>query len=550
VLVRTPDASYRRLRERFAWDLPERFNIGVACADQHPTAATALIERAPDGTRRELTFGDLAQLSNRLANALRALGIEAGARVAIVLPQSAEAGLAHLAVYKLGAIAVPLSGLFGPEALRYRLSDCTPRLVITDRAHLDVVAELAREIGDMQLCLVDGVQPPHHGFWELLQGASQRFEPLATTPETPALIVYTSGTTGSPKGALHAHRALLGHLPGFELSQEFFPQGDDRFWTPADWSWIGGLMDALLPTWFHGRPIVAAARERFDPEWALTLLAREQVRNAFLPPTALKLMRQSDTEVDGVALRSVMSGGEALGEAMLEWGRERFDVTINEIYGQTEANYIVGNCASVWDVRPGSMGLPYPGHDVAVLDGDGHPVAPGERGEIAVRAGDPVMFLGYWERADATRAKFDATGAWLLTGDMATVDDAGYLWFTARNDDVINSAGYRIGPWEIEQCLMRHPAVEMAAAIGVPDTVRGEVVKAFVKLADRHEATDELEADIRALVRSGVAAYLYPRHVEFVDELPMTTTGKVRRAELRRLEAERRGGDADEVEGS
>jgi acetyl-CoA synthetase len=543
VLVRTQDVSYRRLREQFAWQLPARFNIGVACADQHPAGATALVELAADGSRRELRFGELTELSNRLANALRALGVAAGDRVAIVLPQRAEAGLAHLAIYKLGAIAVPLSGLFGPEALRYRLGDCTPRLVITDRAHADVIAELAREIVGMELCLVDGVQPPHHGFWELVQNASQQFTPAATTPDTPALIIYTSGTTGSPKGALHAHRALLGHLPGFELSQEFFPQADDRFWTPADWSWIGGLMDALLPTWYHGRPIVAAAREGFDPEWALTLLGRERIRNAFLPPTALKLMRQADADVADFALRSVMSGGEALGEAMLDWGRERLGVTINEIYGQTEANYLVGNCASVWDVRPGSMGLPYPGHDVVLLDEARQPVEPGGRGEIAVRAGDPVMFLRYWEREEATREKFDATGTWLLTGDMAAVDEDGYLWFTARNDDVINSAGYRIGPWEIEQCLMRHPAVEMAAAIGVPDTVRGEVVKAFVKLADRREASAELEAEIRALVRGSVAAYLYPRHVEFVDALPMTTTGKVRRAELRRLEAERGGGE-------
>jgi acetyl-CoA synthetase len=539
MLARTPGKSYDDLRGRFRWDLPATYNIALACADQHAPSATALVELGADGMRREFTFGDLSSLSSRLANGLRGLGVRRGDRIAIVLPQRIETGLAHLAAYKLAAIAVPMSGLFGPEALSYRLGDCGARFVITDSAHLERMLAAAEGLDDLRIILVDRNVPPHHGFWELIQAGAERFDPETTEPDTPALIIYTSGTTGSPKGALHGHRALLGHLPGFELSHDFFPQQGDRFWTPADWAWIGGLMDALLPAWYHGQPVVAAARQGFDPEWALQLMADEGVRNAFLPPTALKLMRQSGAPIPGVRLRTIMCGGEPLGEAVLRWTQEHLGVVVNEIYGQTEANYVVGNSSTVWDVRPGSMGRPYPGHDVLVLREDGTAASPGEIGEIAVAAPDPVLFLEYWRNPDATRRKFDASGRWLMTGDLACDDDDGYLWFSARNDDVINSAGYRIGPAEIEACLMRHPAVAMAAAVGVPDPVRGEAVKAFVKLAEAHEPSPELEAEIRALVRERLAAYLYPRHIEFVDELPLTTTGKIRRAELRRLEAQR-----------
>jgi len=538
VLTRTDDLSYEQLRESFRWNLPRALNIGVLCADRHPARTEALIQAGPDGTRRVFTFGELAVLSNRLANALRAKGVSAGDRVGIVLPQRVETGLTHLALYKLGAVAVPLSGLFGEEALRYRLGDCGARAVVTDAAHLELVAGVARGLGAWVVS-ADGARAPHEGFWELVHDGVESFEPAATTPGTPALLIYTSGTTGAAKGALHGHRVLHGHLPGFELSHDFFPQPDDLFWTPADWAWIGGLMDALMPSWFHGRPVLAAHRDKFDPEWALSLMAKHRVRNTFLPPTALKIMRQAQVDVAGVDLRTVMSGGESLGAEMLEWARTHLGVTINEIYGQTEANYLVGNSASVWDVRPGSMGRPYPGHDVIVLGADGTRAEPGAVGEVALGTPDPVMFLGYWNKPAATRDKLSPDGRYLLTGDLAAADEDGYLWYRARNDDVINSAGYRIGPSEIEECMMRHPAVAMAAVIGVPDDVRGEAVKAFVVPASGQAPSDRLEQEIRELVKSRLAAYLYPRHLEFVRHLPMTATGKIRRQELKRLETDR-----------
>jgi len=529
--------SYEGLKAAFRWQIPDRFNIGSLCADRHPPERTALVEIDEQGGERSFTFGDLAVTSNRLANALRGgLGIGSGDRVGIVLPQRLETGLVHLAAYKLGAIALPLSGLFGPDALTYRLGDSEARVVFTDAAHLDLVTEVAAETGAAVVCVDREVGAPR-SFWDLVESGASAFEPAATGPDSPALLIYTSGTTGSPKGALHGHRTLFGHLPGFELSHDFFGAPDDRFWTPADWAWIGGLMDALIPSWFHGRPVVATRRAKFDPEWAVGLIAEQGIRNTFLPPTALKLMRGSLSGKRDVGLRTIGCGGEPLGEEILNWTKEHLGVTINEFYGQTEANLLVGNCSPAWDVRPGSMGRPYPGHEVAILGPDGTELPAGEVGQVALRTPDPVMFLEYWRKPEETAGKLSKDGRWLLTGDLARADSDGYLWYVSRDDDVITSAGYRIGPAEIESCLIRHPAVATAAAIGVPDPVRGEVVKVFLVPTGAVAPGAELEAEIRDFVRNRLAAYLYPRYVEFVDDLPMTTTGKVRRTELRERES-------------
>jgi acetyl-CoA synthetase len=533
-------SGYADLRARFRWRLPDRFNIGVACADRHPADRLALVVREPDGARREVTFGQLTRLSNQLANGLRGLGVGAGDRVAVVLPQCVETALAHVAIPKLGAIAVPMSVLFGPDALRHRLADSGARAVVTNVRSLEPVAAVAAELDGLEVIVVDAEPPtPHHGFWPLLHAASDRLRPVETRAKTPALLLYTSGTTGPPKGALHAHRVVLGHEPGFRLSHDLFPRPGDRMWSPADWAWIGGLVNCLLSTWLQGRPVVAAAREGpFEPEWAVDLVRREGVRNAFLPPTALKLMRSAGVRLEPGVLRSVMSGGEVLGGELLAWAREHLGVTVNEIWGQTEANYVIGNSHTLWAVRSGSMGRAYPGHEVAVLDAAGAPLPLGEIGELAVRTPDPVAFLEYWRQPEQTRVK--VPDKWLRTGDRARLDADGYAWFEGRTDDVISSAGYRIGPEEIEGCLLTHPAVALAAAIGVPDETRGEAVKAFVKLRAGFDADPDLADDIRAFVRSRLAAYEYPRHVEFVSELPLTVTGKVRRSELRRREAERR----------
>ena len=366
---------------------------------------------------------------------------------------------------------------------------------------------------------------------------------MDTAASDPSTIIYTIGTTGPPKGALLPHAVLLGNLPGFEHSHDGFPREGDLFWTPADWAWTGGLWDALMPTLYHGRAILGF-RGRFDPERAYDLLERYQVRNAFLVPTALKMMMKAvprPRERYDLGVRTIMSGGEPVGTAVFHWCQEHLGVTVNEIFGQTEINYIVGNSQEVWPVKPGSMGRPYPGHRIAVIDDEGVELGPGQVGDVAVHrrwidgTPDPIFFLGYWGNDAATRAKY--TGDWCRTGDQASMDADGYLWFQGRADDMFKTAGYRVGPAEIENCLVKHAAVANAAVIPIPDETRGSVIKAFILLAPGHSPSTALEDSIRAHVKQLLAPYQQPREIEFVESLPMTTTGKVQRKVLREREA-------------
>ncbi len=535
--------SYDAVRSAFRWEIPEMFNIGVAVCDRITAAtpdAPALIDLDDHGRARPYSFLEMKRLSNRLANAFLANGLRAGDRVGILLPQCPETAITHIACYKAGLIAVPLFTLFGEDALEYRLKTSGARALVTDRENLPKAIAIRAALPDLSLMLsTDGPETGAIDFHAQIANASDVFTPVDSLCDDPALLIFTSGTTGPPKGALHAHRTLLGHLPGVQFPQEFFPKPGDRFWTPADWAWAGGLLDVLLPSLYFGVSVLIYRGRKFDPEESFRLMADHEVRNAFLPPTALKLMRQVERPRArwNFALRSIFTGGEAMGAELLDWGRDSFGFTINEGYGQTECNLVVGNCASILAVRPGSMGKPVPGHDVAIIDANGSILPPGETGHIAVKAPDPVMFLEYWQNPEATAEKF--LGDWLLTGDLGHTDEDGYIWFVGRDDDVITSAGYRIGPGEIEDCLMSHPAVLLAAAIGKPDDMRTEIVKAFIVLADEIEPDDALTEDIRHHVRTRLAAHEYPREIEFVADLPMTTTGKIMRRELRVREANR-----------
>ncbi|MFC5356221.1 acyl-CoA synthetase [Azospirillum himalayense] len=536
-----PEAdSYEGLRDRFVWSVPERYNIGVDVCDkwaERDPDRTALIHKRRDGAVETYSFADIRRLSNRLANALAAHGVARGDRVGILLPQAPETAVSHVAVYKMGGVAVPLFSLFGVEALEYRLGNCGARAVVTDAVGAAKIAQIRDRLPELKLVLrIDEAGEGELDWHALVDAASEDFTPVDTAADDPAVIIYTSGTTGQPKGALHAHRVLLGHLPGVEISHDLFPQPGDRIWTPADWAWIGGLLDVLMPAWHHGVTVVSHRFEKFDAEEAFRLIADFQVRNAFLPPTALKMMRAvKDPQTRwNYSMRSVASGGETLGAELLDWGRQTFGLTINEFYGQTECNMIVSSCATVMPPKPGIMGRPVPGHDVAVVDGKGNRLPPGEIGLIAVHRPDPVMFLQYWNNPEATAAKFVGDGGdWLVTGDQGELDADGYIRFVGRDDDVITSAGYRIGPGEIEDCLIGHPAVRMAAVVGMPDPLRTEIVKAFIVLQDGVRPSDELAAEIQAHVKTRLAAHEYPRAVEFVDNLPMTTTGKIIRRELR-----------------
>jgi acetyl-CoA synthetase len=536
-----PD-RYAELYRSFRWDVPARYNMARACCGNWAPDRSrfALYWEDEAGATAAYTYWDLQQAANRLSNALAALGVKRGDRVAIILPQRPETAIAYIAVFQMGAIALPLSHLFGPDALEYRMEHAEASIAIVEPA---TVANL-RAIRDRLTHLrhVIGVDL-HEGLeWKgLLEKASSSFTPVDTGAEDPALIIYTSGTTGPPKGALKSHRVLIGNVPGFVHSHDFFPQAGDLFWSPADWAWTGGLMDALLPSLMFGVPILGY-RGRFDAEKAYYLIEKYGVRNSFLFPTALKLMMKAFPEPKKrfhFNLRSIMSAGESVGVTVFEWAKAELGVTINEMFGQTEINYVVGNCQSAWPAKPGSIGRPYPGHRVAVIDENGVEKKVGELGEVAIHRSfngqpDPVFFLEYWKNPQATKDKF--IGDWGCTGDQAKCDADGYLWYQGRSDDVIKSAGYRIGPAEIESCLVKHPAVLNAAVIGKPDATRGAIVKAFVVLQPGFAPSENLVGEIQAHVRGRLAPYEYPREIEFIDALPMTTTGKVQRKELRKLE--------------
>jgi len=539
-----PGKTYDDVYRSYRWTIPQHYNIGVDICDKHAHQRyrLALIYENETGEVEKYTFWELKRFSNQFANSLKAAGISKGDRVGILLPQCPETAITHIATYKIGAVAIPLFTLFGTDALSYRLDNSQARCVVTDTANLEKILQIRQALPHVENIFVVSSEGREHvrDFWQTLAKGSTDYQPLNTLADDPALIIYTSGTTGPPKGALHAHRTLLGHLPGVEFPHNFFPEESDLFWTPADWAWIGGLIDVLFPSWHHGIPVLAYRARKFDPEFAFHLMAKYGIRNAFLPPTALKLMRQVQSPQNRHAyrIRSIGSGGETLGQELLDWGRETLGITINEFYGQTEVNLVVANCAQIMDVRPGSMGKAVPGHVVEIVDDSGRLMPPGETGNVAIQRPDPVMFLEYWKNPAATQQKF--VGDWCLTGDMARKDEDGYLWFVGRDDDLITSAGYRIGPGEIEDCLIKHPAVAMAAVIGRPDDVRTEIVKAFLVLNPGTTPDKSLEKEIRDFVRKKLAAHEYPREIEFVNELPMTATGKIIRKKLRELDGDKK----------
>ena len=529
--------TYDDLRRDFRWDIPARFNIGTAVSDDwalREPDRVCLQHFSPDGAHLVLTYGEFAAQSSSFAHGLAALDVARGDRVAILLPQCFETAIAHAGIYKLGAIALPLALLFGVEALEYRLRDAGAVAVVTNRFGYEKIAAIRDRLPDLaDVILVDGSVPGTVAFADMTEQPAPAFLAADTTPDDPALMIYTSGTTGPPKGALHGHRVLLGHVPGFQFHHAFLPQPGDRMWTPADWAWAGGLLNALLPSLLLGVPVVSSPGQKFDPHMAFRILEEMDVRNAFIPPTALRLMKAVENPRSRYTLnlRTVGSAGEALGRETCEQASVALGVPVNEFYGQTECNIVLSSAANLGVLKPGSMGKPAPGHDVAVIDDAGRELSVGVVGQVAVRRPDPVMFLGYWRNEAATAAKF--IGDWMTTGDQGVRDSEGYITFFGRDDDVITSSGYRIGPGEIEDCLAGHPAIQLAAAIGKPDAVRTEIVKAYVVLKPDTLPSPELVAEIRDWVKTRLSMHEYPREIEFVDSLPLTTSGKVIRRLLR-----------------
>jgi acetyl-CoA synthetase len=542
--VTMPTESYERAREDFSWDVPADYNAAHDLVGKHDEPdRVALYQAYPDGRRERYTFADLDRRSDRLAAALADRGIGKGDRVGVVLPQVPANPVTHLACWKLGAVSMPLSVLFGPDGLGYRLEDSGAAAVVTDSDNYGTVASVRGDCPALETVLeVDWRNAGGHdgatAFGAAIEAADPGFRPVETGPDTPGIIMYTSGSTGPPKGALHTQSVWVGHCPAFRMYFEL-DVSEGIFWTPADWAWIGAMGDLLFPAWHYGRPVVGYPMEGFDADTALSIMAEFDVTSTFLPPTAIRMLMGTDVSAYDLSLSAICSGGEPLTSEILEWADDELGgVAVNELYGQTEANLLVCNCREWFPAEAGSMGKPVPGHDVAVIDGEtGTELDPGEVGEIAVKHGDdPVIFEEYWnepEQTDAVRV-----GEYHRTGDLGEFDADGYLWFKARDDDLIITSGYRVGPGEVEDAILEHPDIEQVGVVGVPDEIRGEVIKAFCQPVERAAAGDDLRESIRSLVRENLAKHEYPREIEFVESLPTTTTGKIRRTELRERETE------------
>lgn len=539
---------YAAIYQAFHWDVPIELNIAEVCCTRWAgdSQRIAIYYEDETGYSATLTYAALQEQANRLSNLLRRLGVQRGDCVAIVLPQRPETAICQIACHQLGAIAMPLSTLFGPDALEYRLQDSAGTVAIVDQAGAANLQQIRAACPHLKHVIALECSVPGALDWQQEMAQSDTvFTPVITLAADPAILIYTSGTTGPAKGALIPHSAIIGNLSGFVASQNGFPQDNDVFWSPADWAWTGGLMDALLPTLYFGKPILGY-RGRFSAETAFTLLEKYRITNTFLFPTALKMMMKAVPDPKQrytLHLRAIMSAGEAVGDAVFDWCSGALNVTVNEMFGQTEVNYIVGNSCLQWPAKAGSMGRPYPGHRVAVIDDEGNPAAVDTVGEVALNRtdihgdADPVFFVGYFNNPAATRSKY--SGDWCRTGDLARMDADGYLWYEGRADDMFKAAGYRIGPSEIENCLLKHPAVANAAVVPRPDPERGNIVKAFVVLTAGTSGDPQLIAELQNHVRGKLAPYEYPKEIEFIAQLPMTTTGKIQRNVLRLMEQER-----------
>lgn len=533
VLGAEPD--YRGLVENFRIPEMPSYNMAVDTVDRHASGpnrdAVALLCDDGNGHVTRYTYAELADLSNRFAAFLRANGVEKGDVVACYCGQGLETALAHLGAYKLGAIAAPLSQLYGPDAVSHVLADCDAKVTVTEAALWERIIS-AKGLGTVVLS--GAPQPGTLSFDAALQTDAGGFSPNRTSAEDPALLLYTSGSTGMPKGILHRQRLLRGYLASVSLFYEMEMNDPGRvLWTVSDWSWVAGIFNVMLTGWYFGHTVVAGPT-RFTPEWAFGFMADHGVTHCFLTPTALKRMAAHENpraKWPGLAIRAIGTGGEPLPGAVLEWADRSLDIPINEFYGLTEVNHLIGNCRRLWPIRPGSMGRAYPGHVMAVIDENGIPVADGELGEIAARDDDPTLFIEYWRQPERTAAM--RTGNWVRTGDFGYRDADGYFWFKGRNDDLIKSAGYRIGPAEVEDALVHHAAVEEAAVIGRPDPDRGQIVKAYVRLANGAQPSDGLVKELQTHVKTNLALYKYPREIEFVDVFPLTSTGKINRKQLR-----------------
>jgi acetyl-CoA synthetase len=527
---------------RHRWNIPADYNVAVDCLDRHSDLhdQPALYYEDDEGRVETYTFGKMGELSRRFANAMIGLGIKRGDVVAVHLPQRPETAIAHMGLYRIGAIALPISKLFGPDALKYRLENSAAKAILVEPDSVEKIDPIRKEVPALRHVIVAGDKHGGLAFDDLIAKASDRFTMGAAQAEDPILLMYTSGTTGDPKGVLHVARYVLGHN-GIDYSYNFLRQGD-LYYSPADWAWAGGLLDGLLAIWPYGIPVLAyRSKARFDPDVTLKLLEKYGATVGLYPPTALKALREVKNPRDkyrALRLRCIVSGAEPVSPELARWVDGQLKVEFNQAFGQTEANYFIGNCTALEKASLEPLGKAYPGHEVAVVDPlTGIPVKHGETGEIAIRTDDPVVMKEYWKNPQAMKEKF--VNGWCITGDNGHMDDQGYIYFQGRSDDVIKTSGYRVGPAEVEAKIIEHPAVASCAVVGVPDERRGQAIKAFIKLLPGYQPSQQMIDEIQKHVKTRLAAHEYPREFEFMDEFPVTVTGKIRRRDLREREVQR-----------
>jgi acetyl-CoA synthetase len=521
--------------------IPVRCNIARNTVERYARETPDSLALVFEDENLELqtwTFAELDRDASKLAYHLTGLGIKRGDRVALHTGMRPETGIAHMALHKLGVVAVTLSQLYGPDTLAHILNHAEAIAIISQDTAWDRFRSRISEFGTLAHRIVVGdAKGDEIAFSDAVREGPDSLPAVDTMADEMALLMYTSGSTGLPKGIMHGHRILEAYVPS--LSLVFNLDRDDPnsvFWSPADWAWVGGLLDLLLIAWRFGRTVVTT-EHRFDAEWAFEFMARRGVSHSFLTPTALKRFAQvSDvrTRWPALKLRVVGTGGEALPGAVLDWAENELNIVCNEFYGLTEVNHLIGNCHSLSPSQAGSMGMAYPGHATTIIDAEGNPVPDGNEGEVVAHQDDVTRFLGYWK--DPERSSALCFGPWLRTGDMAVRDKEGYFWYRGRTDDLIKSAGYRIGPAEVEDCLVRHSAVAEAAVVASPDPDRGNIVKAFIRLARGYEASDELTMELQRYVKENLAAYKYPREIEYVDAFELTSSGKISRKKLRDAE--------------
>ncbi len=532
---------------RHRWRVPADYNVAIDCLDRHTTLRdrVALYYEDDEGNSARYTFGQMIAAANRFGNGLKGIGIKRGDVIAVHSPQRPETAIVHMACYRIGAIALPISKLFGPEALKYRLTNSAASAILVEAESASKLDGIRAEIETLKHVIIAGGKGDGLSFDDLLEKGSADLAIEKNSAEDPILLMYTSGTTGNPKGVLQAHRYVLGHN-GIDYSYNFLRDGD-LYYSPADWAWAGGLLDGLLAIWPYGIPVLAyKSKARFDPDVTYRLLEKYGATVGLYPPTALKVLREVRNpreKYPKLRLRCIVSGAEPVSPELGRWVDEELRVEFNQGFGQTEANYFIGTCSALEKIKLEPLGKAYPGHVVTIVDPDsGQRVKNGQMGDIAIRRDSPAVMKEYWKNPDAMRDKF--RGEWLLTGDNGYMEDDGYIYFRGRADDLIKSAGSRIGPAEVEPSIMEHKSGASCAVIGVPDPQRGQIVKAFVKLMPGAERSEQIISELQDHVKKRLGAHEYPREVEFIDEFPMTVTGKVKRRDLREMEERRRSGKA------